>query len=63
MVMTIAVTFFDGFAVKKVMIVMLLPFFFWSFWSNSLKLKINNEMVFFLKKNYLKFTKIKMNIV
>jgi len=45
-VMATIVTFFGGFVMKKVTVVML--FYFWSFWSSSLKLKINNEMVVFL---------------
>jgi len=47
--------FYDGGAVKKMIVVSynrFLPFFIflvlWSFWSSSLKLKINNEMVVFL---------------
>jgi hypothetical protein len=48
--MTIAsVTFFNGFAAKEGdgNLPSLFFFFFWSFWFNSTKLKINNEMVVF----------------
>ncbi len=48
--MTIAsVTFFNGFAAKEGdgNLPSLFFFFFWSFWFNSKKLKINNEMVVF----------------
>jgi hypothetical protein len=44
--------FYGGGVTKKAMVVnyrhSFLFFLLWSFWSNSLELKINNEMVFFL---------------
>jgi hypothetical protein len=50
-VTVVAITFFDGFVLKKMTTKMPSPFsmvvVLWSFWSNSLELTINNEMVVF----------------